>query len=610
MTRSLLPLLVTLSALSLGACSGAIGATTERDMPTTTPLGPTGVSATKFVCDADAAPAARAMFRLSKRQYRNTLHDLLGMYLPAADRDVVMSDLERKIRLIPDDATKAFNTDTPVRGAFFRRMSQDVTAEHNARYFQVAQRAAQDIVSDPGRIAAVFGACADDGDPSNDTDCIERFVRDFGLHALRRPLSESEVSFYVDTVYADSGYDYEANADSLSDVLVVMLMSPRFLYRMEEGDDRVGGTEDVYRLSPYEVAARLSYQFWDSMPDQALFDAAADGSLDTDAGYRAQVDRVFNDPRTAATLDEFYSEWLDLGNVPDPHALARIDDPRFDKFAGDNLPSDGLHDAMIADVLDMTRYYSESDDGTFEDLLLSPYSFARDPELAKIYGVQPWDGNGADLQRFPDADRVGVLGRAALLVAASNATHPIIRGVRVRRNILCDVLNPPPANANRESPEPTSDTQTTRERVEALTSAGSCQNCHAYINGLGFPFEDFDALGRHRDQEPFIEPDGTLQAWLPVDTNAAPRIEQTDSRTKVSGAADLAQQMLDSGKVQACFARHYVRFSMSRNESTTEDGCALESVREEIEAGKPLRDILKSIAFEPHFRERTIPASS
>jgi hypothetical protein len=359
----------------------------------------------------------------------------------------------------------------------------------------------------------------------------------------------------------------------------------------------------VYRLARASLSARLAYPFWPSMPDDALLTAAERGELDDERGLALWIDRVLADPRAARSLRAFVSEWLHLGALRPLDAL--VGDPVFDSFAGDDLPTPDLRDAMVEDVLASFVHHVARGD-RYADWLLSPYSFARSAELARIYEVSVWDGR-REPPRFPAGSRAGLLTRAALLASGSANTRPIMKGVFLRKRLLCDELAPPPPNAN-NVPPPLSPKLTTREVVEALTEQPdtSCASCHRYqINPLGFATEGYDALGRRRREQRLFSGDGAEVGRKAVDTHTVPRIWPFDTR-EVDGPRALAEAILRSGKGEACFARQYVRFTYGRAEDLARDGCTLEAIRTALAGPGGLREALRAPALEPGFRERRI----
>ncbi len=214
-----------------------------------------------------------------------------------------------------------------------------------------------------------------------------------------------------------------------------------------------------------------------------------------------------------------------------------------------------------------------------------------------------WDGK-SEPPEFVEPEREGLLTRAGMVATGSLNTRPVMKGVFIRRALLCEDIPPPPANANAKPIEPTGD-QTAREAIASLTETGVCAGCHAtMINGLGYVTEDFDALGRFRTEEMLIDgTTGLLKGKKPVNTAAAPRIKGGDDRVAADGR-DLSRWMLESGKAQSCFARVYFRFTFGRAEDLTQDACALADLDAELEKGTDLAAVLSRVALSPAFRQR------
>jgi hypothetical protein len=181
-----------------------------------------------------------------------------------------------------------------------------------------------------------------------------------------------------------------------------------------------------------------------------------------------------------------------------------------------------------------------------------------------------------------------------------------MKGVFIRRHVLCDEIPPPPPGANAMPPELTPDL-TTREVVEELTEmpGTTCAGCHAgLINALGFATENFDGLGRHRTEQALFDDDGTPRGTRPVDTSGIPYVTESDE-TAITGAGELMPLMAASGKLEACLSRNYFRFTFARFEELERDGCALERMRTELAQGGSLRELLSAAALTPAFRRRT-----
>jgi hypothetical protein len=180
-----------------------------------------------------------------------------------------------------------------------------------------------------------------------------------------------------------------------------------------------------------------------------------------------------------------------------------------------------------------------------------------------------------------------------------------MKGVFIRKSILCDDLGDPPPGANAMPPVLGPD-MTTRESVEAITEMDGtiCAGCHkAYINPLGYATEDFDALGRFRTAQVLFDDQGNKTGTKAIDTSTTPHVAFDDT-TAIAGAADLMQLLDASGKVEACLARNFFRFTYARWDDPTTDGCALEPVRKALSDGGKLQDLLSAAVLTPAFRRR------
>lgn len=545
-------------------------------------------------CDPSVTPAMTTWRRLSANQYRNTLLDLVTF---AVNDEKAASSILSSVKglgQLPADARKKLPKDP--HGSF-RRLDQDVEQSLVRATYEIAVNVGE-LLSSPTRLSTVVGKCAADADTGNDAACLTSFVRSLGERALRRPLDSDEVEFY-------RGFHRTGSIDpvGVSDIIAALLTAPQFLYHVEHGAEEVEGRNDVFALTPFELASRLSYQFWDSMPDANLFEAAKSGALAKPEEYSRQLDRVFSDSRTTKTLTEFYREWLKLEDLKPLDARAA--DPVFRTFAADDLPKSNLHQDMVDDVLSMLRYYTWEEPGNFEDLLSTNLSFAKSADLAKIYGVPAWGGGVPP--SFRDDERPGILTRALFLATGSANTRPIMKGVFTRQVFMCDEIPPPPDNAAVAPPD-LSGNLSTRQVVEGLTEAPgtNCAGCHkSLINPIGFATENFDSLGRIRSEQPLFSDKGIKVGMAAVNTKTVPQIIPGD-QTESNGAADLMRLISRSGKAQACFSRNYFRYSFARWDDEQTDGCAVKGVHKAVSGGKSLRDALQAIATVPEFHQRTI----
>ena len=583
LTRRGAPVALTLSLLGATACVGLIGDDDDE------PEGKVPSTPTNFVCDASIVPESVPLRRLTHVQYVNAVSDLVRAALPS-DGQAVIDQVAPLFDRVPDDQRIG-----PEHYARFSRLDQTVQQDHVDATYDVANAVGAALTASPARMTEVFGPCATDPDATNDADCMAEFIRSFGERALRRPITDADVDFYMQPAEAPP-FD---TAD-YADVVALMLTSPWTLYFVEHGEE--GSAGDRAPLGPYEIASRLSFHFWQTIPDDELLASARSGEILTADGYRAQVERVFADPRTRSALSTYFLEWLE--NTDLDELDSRLGMPLFDAFVGDFTPGPELRERMLQEVVDSALFYGYEGDGTLTDVYRNDKSFAKTDDLASIYGVPVWDGS-SEPPTMPDASRTGLLTRAAMLATGSANTRPIMKGVFIRTALLCDEIPAPPANAAANPPDLSAEL-TTREVVEELTHQGACAGCHeTAINPLGFATEGFDALSRVRSEQTFYDPNtGQVVGNKPVDTTSVPRVDQGDE-TVSNGPADLTDLVVASPKPYACFTRQYFRFTFGRLEDLDNDACALADVKDALDEGQPLAEVLRAVALTEHFKDRS-----
>jgi hypothetical protein len=349
---------------------------------------------------------------------------------------------------------------------------------------------------------------------------LREFCRQFAERAFRRPLTAEQQRFFIDRQFEQAREPELA----VKRVVLLVLKSPRFLYR------EVGGGPDAY-----DVAARLSFALWDSLPDRELLDAAAAGRLTTREQVARQTERMLTDLRARAKMREFFLRWLNVDPVPD---LAKAPNrfPDFDLAAASDLRSS--LELFLDDVL-----WSEASD--FRQLLLSE-SLYLNGRLSRLYGGGlPADAPFQKVTLEP-GKRAGILTHPYLLAtfAYTAESSPIHRGVFLARNVLGQTLRPPP-EAFAPLPAESHPELTTRERVALQTRPQACVVCHGMINPLGFTLENFDAVGRFRDQE----------RGKPIDSSGS-YLTRTGELVKFGGVRDLAKFLAASDEVHDAFVEH------------------------------------------------------
>lgn len=504
--------------------------------------GDEGTSTGEDASCEELAVGSTPLRRLTRAQYRNSIRDVLGL---AADVGSLDSD------------EKA--------GAFDSNYAAAVSPDGVEQYRAVAETLAAEVMASVELLAPCDGP---------EDACLENFVQSTGRRLFRRPLTDAERSDYVGLAQAADDFD-----NGIRVAVQAMLQSGHFLYHLEFGLPDPSG--DVVALTDYEVASRLSFFLWNSVPDDALLDAADAGELASADGVRLHAERLLQDPRAREAVGEFHVQWLALD-----HLSTTFKDP---EYYPDFTPE--LAEAMVAETRRFSQIVVLQGDGRLETLLTADFSYL-EPQLFELYGVEPpADHNvGVPVQLDPN-QRAGLLTQAAFLSehALTNASGPIQRGVEVRTNILCDPPPPPTPGIDITPPELLPDA-TTREVFEEHTNNNLCASCHQLIDGIGLGFEAYDGIGAYR----------TMENGLPVDDLG--ELVATDVDGEFEGAVELAHTLAQSPQVRECVARQWFRFAFGRFEVDA-DQCSLDVMHQAFEESDyDVRELLLHIVETDAFR--------
>ncbi len=332
-------------------------------------------------------------------------------------------------------------------------------------------------------------------------DCAKEILQDFASRAFRRPATDEEVGRLVTLVeFATEQGDNFESAIRLG--VQAVLVSPHFLFRVE--DDRTGNDPMVeHAVGDYELASRLSYFLWSSMPDDELMELAKTGQLHRSNRLQQQVRRMLKDPRSRALVDNFATQWLNLGSLDEVTPDAK----RFPAF-NEKLRDDMRRETQqfFATVMREDRSILDFIDGQFT------YVNAR---LAKHYGIPGISGEQFQRVKLDGKRRVGILTHASILTITSNPdrTAPVKRGKWIMENILGTSPPPPPPNVPElEETVKAKPNASLREQLELHRKDPGCASCHRQMDPLGFGFENFDAIGawRDRDGKFRVDASGTL----------------------------------------------------------------------------------------------------
>ena len=345
------------------------------------------------------------------------------------------------------------------------------------------------------------------GPAAAETACARQILTALARRAYRRPVTDSDIRPLIDFYAAarkEDGFDAGIEA-----ALRRMLVSPDFLFRVEHEPPRVApGT--AYRISDFELASRLSFFLWSSIPDDVLLDAAAGGRLSEPAVLERQVRRMLADRRSRSLVANFAGQWLWVRNIrlhtPDPAIFPEFDENLREGFAKE---------------IELFLESQVREDRSVRELLDADYTFLNE-RLARHYGIANVYGNHFRRVALTDAVRMGLLGKGGLLTVTSypHRTSPVFRGKWLLENILGAPPPPPPPDvpALQEGGELEAP-KSVRARMEQHRANPACAACHKVMDPLGFALENFDAIGRWRitDGGGPIDPSGTLANGAAVD---------------------------------------------------------------------------------------------
>jgi cytochrome c553 len=363
-------------------------------------------------------------------------------------------------------------------------------------------------------------------DAADRKERLRDFCARFVERAFRRPLTDEQKRLYI-----DHQFDTAADLDTaVKRVVLLTLKSPWFLYRELESSSGAKGS------AGFDVAARMSFGLWDSLPDAELRQAAADGKLTTRTQVAAQAQRMLDDSRARTKINDFFLSWLKVEQAGD---LTK-DGKRFPGF--DQAVASDLRTSLEL-FLDETIWSQAAD---FRQLLLASHVYLNG-RLAPFYEASLSAGAPFEKIEFKPDERCGVLTHPYMMAtfAYPQDSSPIHRGVFLARSVLGLPLRPPPDAFAPLAAELHPDL-TTRERVALQTRPQACQSCHAVINPLGFTFERYDAIGRYRDKEKGrdIDASGIYQT-------------RNGKTVRFNGVRDLARFLADSEEVHEAFVAQF-----------------------------------------------------
>ena len=353
---------------------------------------------------------------------------------------------------------------------------------------------------------------------AEEAPCARRILGRVARHAYRRPSTAADVNdlmAFYEQGRADGSFD-----DGIEMAIRRILISTKFLFRLEQ-EPAAAKPGTNYRISDLELASRLSFFLWSSVPDEPLLVAATTGQLRTPAGLRKQVMRMLADARSSALVDNFFGQWLKLRHVEQLRPSEALF-PDFDQ---------ALRIALRTETEKFVEYIVKNDRSVL-DMLNADYTFLNE-RLARHYGIPNVGGAEFRLVKYPDDRRRGLLGHGSILTLTSHAvrTSPVFRGKWILENVLATPPPPPPANVPPLQEEQMGQRRslTMREKMAAHRANPVCSACHSMIDPAGFALENFDPTGRWRDRD---------ESFKPLDTTGV-----LPDGTKFAGLRDFRQAL-------------------------------------------------------------------
>jgi hypothetical protein len=493
------------------------------------------------------------MQRLTNREYNNTVRDLLGDTSQPANQFASDRDPTFEFRRA---GTVAVQDATLIRGA----------AE------ALAVNAAPKLVN--GMLLPCDPATGEDA-------CAQKFITTFGQRAFRRPVAPDEAT-RLTSLYTAARTTLALSFQGAIGVLIeAMLQTPQFLYHWEAAPTAANIHEgNVVRLGPYQIASRLSYFIWGSMPDDTLLAAAAAGQLDTAAGVQTAARRLLTDAKAKDTVGAFFADWMALDGL-----AARTKDTNVYKTY-----TATTQQAMLDETSAFVENVVFGGDGRLATLLGAPYSYV-DADLAPVYGAAA-TGTMMTKTMLDPTQRAGLLTQGSFLALTGNAdgSNPVRRGKFVYTKLLCNTLPPPPANV--PPPKPASAGGTTRQRFTEHDQNSCAKGCHTVMDPIGFGFENYDGIGQYR----------TMDNGSPVD--ATGMITLDGQPQSFNDAIGLVGLLAKSPEVRACFAGEWSRFALDRLD-TDADAASLQSTAAAFASDTAsVQDLMAAVATMRSFRYR------
>ncbi len=504
----------------------------------------------------NSEPGASQLRRLTLLEYRNTLRDLLG---------------------VDNAPTLELAGDQQARTSGYTTGAAITTATDARRLLDGAERLAQAALPNLARQVP----CLEDAAAAE--PCARAFIVQFGRRAFRRPLVDEEVTRWLGLYQAQREPAAGATfSEAIVGVTMALLQSPNFLYRRELAPGAALRDGKFVRFNSYEMASRLSYSFWASMPDERLFALADAGKLQTSQSIQEEARRLLVHPKAKDVYADFAAQWLNLAPVVSAQKATALN---FTPEVGKAMLAETA--AFVADI-----FMGPRATGRMDQLFTSNRTYV-DETLAKLYGIPGVTGQALAPVTLDPKQRAGLFTQLTFLTmhGDSEGSFPTRRGAEIARRVLCHEIDLPP-DVVVPDVKPPSPGVTTRQRFEEH-SKNPCAGCHVMFDPLGFAFENYDGIGRYR----------TTDNGQPVDASGTLLLGSGPVTFK--DAVEMLPALAASDEVRACMATQWMRY-LIRREETRGDLPSLEGVQKAFrDSSYDLRELLVAIVSSDAFTRRT-----
>ena len=492
--------------------------------------------------------------RLNNRELSNTIRDWLGDD----------SNLARTY-LAPDE-----------RGPFDTLYTAQRSSLAYITQFELFAREIASRVTQDNNTRSFYMPC--DPTSNNDALCFQMAIESLGQKAFRRPLYQDEINARVPLLEFSENPGGDVPADfwtAINLLIQSFIMDPEFLYRIEIGETDSSLGTGVFKLSPYEMASRMSYLIWGSMPDDSLFEAAERNLLETAEGRRSQLRRMLADPKAREQIEHFHSMWLGYSDVKNSETQ--------------------LNQSLTSETGELIQRIIFDENADYFDLFRMQETYLND-YLGSHYGL-PLDGTESQWVAYGEHRGGGILSHGSFLNAFNkfSDTSPTKRGILIKERLWCAEKLAVPTDVDVDTPpeDPVNGSPCKIDRYRAHSVVPSCAHCHEQVDPIGFGLENFNRYGQYREHddgspECVIEEEGYFDGYGPF-----------------RGPGELSTALLAAQVLERCVVRHYLNFSLGRSYGGSNEYLLENMIFSEFEAsGFRFQALMESVVSHPSFALR------